>query len=85
MSISDRLDEIEDDIPLAARSPEMAHHFTADHGPELLTALRAVLDVCGLIERAHEANPERTYEQGMEVAAHKMRTVIAAALGEVQP
>lgn len=50
--------------------------------PALVAALRAVLDLCELIEKAHAANPKQTYEQGMEVAAHKVRTVIAAALGE---
>lgn len=84
MSISDRLDEMEDDIHDAFRLPKSAPValVVEEDAPAMLAALRAVLDVCELIEKAHAANPKRTYEQGMEVAAYKMRTVITAALGE---
>lgn len=94
MSISNRLDQIAREAAEADEQWDCGRSaFNADnHAPPIdaalangertLAALRAVLDLCGLIEKAHEANPKQTYEQGMEVAAHKMRTVIAAALGE---
>lgn len=82
MSISDRLDEIEARRAQANSSLNGRHMLVGKDVPEMLAALRAVLDLCELIEKAHAANPKQTYEQGMEVAAHKVRTVIAAALGE---
>lgn len=97
MPISDRLDQIAREAVEAdeqwdrGRSAFNANHHAPPidaalaNGERTLAALRAVLDLCGLIEKAHEANPERTYEQGMEVAAHKMRAVIAATLGEDTP
>ena len=89
MSISDRLDkwitdseEVLDAVNEGHLDPDA---FTDDRAGRALAALRAVLDVCELIEKAHAANPKRTYEQGMEVAAYKMRTVITASLGEEAP
>jgi hypothetical protein len=50
--------------------------------PALVAALRAVLDVCDGLEEAHRANPEQTYEYGLEEAAHQVRNAVEAALGE---
>ena len=88
MSISDRLDQISAraetvvGLTLGDDNARDAYNLVEDAVPDLVAALRAVLDLCELIEKAHAANPKQTYEQGMEVAAHKVRTVIAAALGE---
>lgn len=78
MSISDRLDQIEADIPLAARSPEMAQHFTADHGPELVAAARAVLDVC-------DREIAEPWSQETDMLARNARDAITTALGEDTP
>lgn len=43
--LTDRLDAIGDDIDMAERSPEMARHLALDHGPQMLSSLRAVLDL----------------------------------------
>ena len=69
MSISDRLDQLE------CEAVEANEHL-------LLSALRAVLDVCEGLEEAHRANPEQAYEYGLEEAAHQVRNTIAAALRE---
>ena len=50
--------------------------------PALVAAVRAVLDVCEGLEEAHRANPDQSYEYGMEEAAHQVRNAITAALGE---
>ena len=88
MSISDRLDQISAraetvvGLTLGDDNARDAYNLVEDAVPDLLAALRAVLDVCEGLEEAHRANPEQAYEYGLEEAAHQVRNTIAAALRE---
>lgn len=83
MSISDRLDEIEVRRAQANSSLNGRHMLVGKDVPEMLAALRAVLDVCEKSELG--MYPEPRYDEyipGQLDTAERIRNAINAALGE---
>lgn len=80
MSISDRLDQIGQrygDVSIADAS---RHTLIGRDIPDMVAALRAVLDVCDRVEAS--IIPRGDFETGQKSASLTVRSAVTAALGE---
>ena len=85
MSISDRLDQIEVRRAQANSSLNGRHMLVGKDIPDMLAALRAVLDVCEWSELGWYPEPKYDeYTPGQLDTAERVRAAITAALGEEQ-